>query len=161
MSLINKVVVITGTASGIDQAITLHFAKLSARLYLIDNDGENLKKTAELCEKLSRTKVFAAVYDLRKDELVEKVVADTKKQFGRIDAVIDCVGIVKPSKILDPNAIDIYDVIIATNLRSVISMTNRVAPIFAESHGSLIYISSISAVLPTSETFAYNISKAS
>uniref|UniRef100_A0A2A4K9Z5 Ketoreductase domain-containing protein n=1 Tax=Heliothis virescens TaxID=7102 RepID=A0A2A4K9Z5_HELVI len=146
MSFINKVVLVTGASSGIGEAVCLHFAKLSARLCLVDKDAENLKKTAEDCEKLSRAKVLTTVADLRIDEQVHKAVENTKNQFGRIDVVINCAGIYKHASLFDANLIEIYDDIISSNLRSIVYMTNCVAEELVKSKGNIINISSVSGV---------------
>ncbi|XP_047024928.1 oxidoreductase UcpA-like [Helicoverpa zea] len=144
MSFINKVVLVTGAGSGIGEAICLHFAKLSARLSLVDKDAGNLKKTAEICEKLSRAKVLTTVADLRIDTQVKEAVENTKKQFGKIDVVINCAGIYKPASIFDANLIEVYDDILSSNLRSIVSMTNCVAEELAKTNGNIINVSSVS-----------------
>ncbi|XP_037296208.1 3-oxoacyl-[acyl-carrier-protein] reductase FabG-like [Manduca sexta] len=160
MTFLNKIVLVTGAGSGIGEAISINFAKLSARLYLIDKNGDGLKKTAEVCEKLSRTKVFTAVADLADDDLVEKVINNAKKEFGRIDVVVNCIGICKRTTILDPNIIQVYDEVMKNNLRSIVRITNCVAPILIESQGCLVNISSVSAVLTSKELIVYCTSKA-
>lgn len=155
MSFINKVVLVSGAGSGIGKAISLHFAKLSARLSLIDKDSENLKKTAVECERLSRAKVLITVADLREDEDVKKAVHNTKHSFGRIDIVINCAGIYKPGHILQPDLIEVFDEVMATNLRSVVCITNYVTSALTETKGCIINISSATCVLGAFKSIPY------
>ena len=54
----DKVVVITGAASGIGRALAIRFAAEGARLALIDRDEAGLNETARLC-------IGASAIDLR------------------------------------------------------------------------------------------------
>lgn len=159
MSFINKVTLITGAGSGIGQAIALHLAKLSSRLYLIDIDLKSLNKTAESCEKISKTKVFTSAIDVCDDNLVKKAIDEAKQKFGRIDIVINCAGIFRASKIFDSNFMEVYDKLMRINLRSTVLITNYVALTLAESKGCIINIGSVSATMTTTEGICYHILK--
>lgn len=164
MSFLNKVVVITGAASGIGVATAVHFAKLGARLTLLDINEENLKKTVEICEKLAKTKVFKIKVDVTNDESVKSAIESTVKQFGRIDVLVNCAGVfgrvTNPCNILDPNLMECYDKVIATNLRGIVAVTHYAAPALVEAKGSIINISSVSAIQSLGN-IAYTTSKAS
>lgn len=162
MSFSNKVVVVTGAGSGIGKAISLSFANLSATLSLFDVNGENLEKCSKLCEKLSKVKVLKHVIDLQNDELVRKAVDDTIKVFSKIDVVVNCAGIYKVDggAILNPKALDVFDQIMAVNLRAVVCLVTCVAPELIKSQGCIVNISSVSALIPSDTFFAYSVSKA-
>lgn len=140
MSFLNKVVLVTGAGSGIGQAVSLQFAKYTARLSLVDKDEENLKKTGALCQKLIRAKVLTTVAELREEEDIKKAVANTKAEFGRIDIVVNCAGIYRPTSIFDSNLVELFDDVIATNLRSVVFLINCVANDLVETKGNIINI---------------------
>lgn len=160
MSFLNKVVIVTGAGSGIGETISYHFATYAARLSLVDKDDDNLKKSAEECERISRAKVLTTVTDLRNDQHVLKVVENTKNEFGRIDVVINCAGVYKPASILDPNLIEVYDEVMTTNLRSIIYLTNCVTSELAEMKGNIINISSTACSLGASKSVPYQTSVA-
>ncbi|XP_075975608.1 putative oxidoreductase YxbG [Anticarsia gemmatalis] len=156
MSFINKVVLVTGAGSGIGEAIAIHFAKLSARLSLVDIDAENLRKTADVCEQISRVKVLTTVADLCKDNDVKQAVDDTVKEFGRIDVVISCAGIYKPGSVLDSDLIEVFDHVMATNLRSVVCLTNLTAPLLEETKGCIVNISSSTSIPCAIQSIPYS-----
>lgn len=156
MSFINKVVLVTGASSGIGEAISLHLAKLSARLSLVDINAESLRKNADICEQITRVKVLVTVADLSKDGDIKKAVDNTIKEFGRIDVVINCAGIYKPGSILDTDLIEVFDNVLATNLRSVVYITNLTAPKLAETKGCIINISSITSAIGASQSIPYS-----
>lgn len=158
MSFINKVVLVTGAGSGIGETISYHFAKYAARLSLADKDANNLMKTAEECERLSKAKVLTTVADLRNDQDVLKVVQNTKNHYGRIDVVINCAGVYKPASILDPKLIEVFDDVMTTNLRSIVYLTNCVARELEETKGNIINISSAAFSLGGSRSVPYETS---
>lgn len=161
MSFLNKVVLITGASSGFGEAIALNFASLSASLSVIDRNGDSLENCAAQCRKLNGGKVLKHVFDLRNDELVQKVVDDTVKEFGNIDILINCAGIFgnDHGSILDPEAMENFDAVMAVNLRALVCLTNCAAPILIKSKGCIINIASVVALLATTDAFAYHISK--
>lgn len=158
MSFLNKVVIVTGAGSGIGEAISYHFAKYAARLSLVDKDKDNLTKSAEECERLSRAKVLTTVADLRNDQHVLKVIKTTKDEFGRIDIVINCAGVYKPASILDSNLIEVFDEVMTTNLRSIVYLTNCVSRELAETQGNIINISSAACSLGATISVPYQTS---
>lgn len=159
MNFSNKVVLITGAGSGIGKAIAIRFAKLSATLTLIDIDGESLEKSSELCAKITGVKVLKHVIDVRNDELVQSVVKDTVEKLGRIDVVVNSAGIFNNGSILSPNTMQVFDKVMAVNLRAVVSLTTCAAPELIKHKGCIVNISSVAAHIPTDEFFAYNLSK--
>ncbi|XP_028174599.1 uncharacterized protein LOC114363156 [Ostrinia furnacalis] len=160
MSFLNQVVLVTGAGSGLGEAIALHFAKLSARLSLVDVDSKSLNKSADNCEKVSKAKVFRITADLTKLEDVQNVVEITKKQYGKIDVVVNCAGICRSGGILDSGLMDSYDAIVSINLRAIVAMTSTVAPILAESKGNIVNISSVLGNIHAGNTLMYNTVKA-
>lgn len=160
MAFLNQVVLVTGAGSGLGEAIALHFAKLSARLAVVDVDTKALNKSADNCEKACRTKVFRIPADLTKEQDVQNVVQKTKQQYGKIDVVVNCAGICREGGLLDPGAMEAYDAIEAINLRAVVSLTAAVAPVLAESKGCIIIISSVLGNMHAGNTIIYNTIKA-
>ncbi|XP_060801429.1 glucose 1-dehydrogenase-like [Amyelois transitella] len=159
MTFINKVVLVTGAGSGIGEAIAKHFAKLSARLSLVDVNIKKLKKVAEACEKLSRTRVYISATDLTNDNDVKYFIENTVKEYGRIDIVVNCAAAYGSKRISDTNVIEEYDQLMAVNLRSIVSLANAVVPELIKSKGSMINISSTTASLPNT-SIGYSVSKA-
>ncbi|XP_072933724.1 uncharacterized protein [Epargyreus clarus] len=160
MNFTNKVVVVTGAASGIGEAIALSFAKLNASLSIIDLNEENLLKTKRECEELSKTKVLEVVADLKKDEDVKKTIELTLKEFGKIDVLVNCAGIAVSGGIEDSDIIEKFDKVMSINLRAMIVMTKEALPALIESKGCIINLSSVASTLTANNLLPYSISKA-
>ncbi|CAG9572892.1 unnamed protein product [Danaus chrysippus] len=160
MSFKNKVILITGAASGIGREIAIQFAKLSANLSLLDISSENLKRVAEECRNLSESKVFTLVADLRKSDNVKTVVDLTKGEFGKIDVLVNSAGIARVGDIKCVDLLEDVDNVLNINVISGIALTHYAAEALIESKGCIINIASIMATEVSRGLLAYNVSKA-
>ncbi|WP_040787752.1 SDR family oxidoreductase [Massilia niastensis] len=84
----DKVVLVTGAASGIGEAAALLFHAEGARLVLADIDQE---RGAALAARLGASFIAA---DVSREEQVEAAVLHTVRQHGRIDCMINNAGVV-------------------------------------------------------------------
>ncbi|XP_072933747.1 dehydrogenase/reductase SDR family member 6-like [Epargyreus clarus] len=159
MSFTNKVVVISGAASGIGEAMALSFAKLNASVCIIDMNEKNLLKIKEKCKEVTKSKVFEIVADLCKED-VRKVVKSALKELKKIDILINCAGILEYGNIHDEDILEKYDRVMSVNLRAMIALTRQALPALIESQGCIINMSSIASTIMSRNTLVYNISKA-
>jgi len=88
-NLENKVVVLTGAASGIGRATALAFAKQGARLHLVDIDGPGLEPV--LAEVGSTA--TAHVVDCSQSDAMLRLAADVYDEDGRTDVLINNAGV--------------------------------------------------------------------
>ncbi|XP_063390169.1 3-oxoacyl-[acyl-carrier-protein] reductase FabG-like [Cydia fagiglandana] len=159
MPFLNKVVLITGAGSGIGEAAAIKFAKGHARLALVDLRADILKKSAENCEKISKTKVLKIVADVSKEDDVKMIVEVTLKEYGRLDVLVNCAGIHGEVTVFDDNVMDKFDNIIKVNLRSMVALTHAASGALIESKGNIVNVSSVRAKAGA-VSFAYSVSKA-
>ena len=90
----NKIVLITGSSQGIGKTIALKFASLGAKIALNDipSQEESLKKVKEEIEQLEvKAQYFLA--DVSKYDEVEKMMEGIKKEFGKLDVLVNNAGI--------------------------------------------------------------------
>lgn len=92
-SLDDKVVVITGAASGVGRATALRFAEAGARLILAD-----IQNAEELA---SQTNGKFVETDVRREADVKTLMEKAVATFGKLDVVINNAGILKVSEIKD------------------------------------------------------------
>ena len=91
-NLKDKVVVITGAASGIGKALAQQFAKLGSHLALNDFNEEGLLETVKELQSITSGKVFSASFDVSKVENFEKFARQIFEEFGCVDIVINNAG---------------------------------------------------------------------
>ncbi|MFC3093520.1 SDR family NAD(P)-dependent oxidoreductase [Alteromonas sediminis] len=90
----NKVVVVTGAASGIGQALATQFAQCGAKLALCDFDQQGLMDVAASLEQtFPRTSIFKQVLDVADSSSWERFLYQVNQQFSAIHIVINNAGI--------------------------------------------------------------------
>src|SRR5262245_51816481 len=87
----NKVIIVTGASSGIGRAVSLALAREHARLVLVARRQTLLESLAEEVRKDGGSALVLTL-DLRERSHVEKMIAATQAEFGRIDVLINNAG---------------------------------------------------------------------
>ncbi|XP_053615566.1 meso-2,3-butanediol dehydrogenase-like [Plodia interpunctella] len=159
MDFADKVVLITGASSGIGAATAIHFSKQSAKLSLIGRKENNLKKIALYCEKAKGNKPLAITADLTDDGDAKRVIDETIEHFGKLDVLVNNAGVIGMGGIKN-TSMEIYDNVMATNLRSVFFLTSLATPHLIKSKGCIVNTSCIASNKPSTMTLSYNMSKA-
>ena len=156
--LINKVGIITGGGKNIGQAICLTLAKESALVYIVDSNPEYGKNTLNLIKDLGGEAFFlkADVKNIREiNNTVEKII----KKHNKIDILVNNVGGSGVVELIDTDEKSFQD-IIDINLKSAFFCTKAVLPYMIKGRsGSIIYISSINAILGGFSEAAYSVAK--
>ncbi|XP_013200887.2 3-oxoacyl-[acyl-carrier-protein] reductase FabG [Amyelois transitella] len=160
MDLNNKVVIVTGGSSGIGAATALLFTKEGSRVVIVGRNEKKLKNVAGECEKLGN-KPLVIVADVSKDPEAKRIIDTTVNQYGQIDVLVNNAGISRSAGIGDENALNLFDEIMAVNLRSVVYLTHLATPYLVASKGNIINVSSIASTgVIAPKSFAYCTSKA-
>ncbi|CAN9183101.1 unnamed protein product [Alternaria alternata] len=89
-----KVIAVTGAASGIGYAIAHHIASLGARVAITDISIEGLKSAKNELEIIAgRDRVFSCVADIRDRGAVDAWISDIVSTFGRLDGAVNTAGV--------------------------------------------------------------------
>jgi len=164
----NKVALVTSGSRGIGRATCVELAR-SGYAVLI-NYVENLGAAEETAELVSAEGVPAEVCqaDVAASAHRELLVSYTMERFGRIDLLVNCAGI-GPSvrkDILETDE-DVFDRVLATNLRAPYFLTQRVARIMIDlikeksiDGATIVNISSLRSYTVAPNYGSYCISKA-
>ncbi|KOB75772.1 Short-chain dehydrogenase [Operophtera brumata] len=160
MSFQNKVVLVTGASSGIGAATAIAFAAQGASVSLVGRNETKLAQIAKICEqKGSKPLVIAA--DVTNDADAKRIMNDTVKHYGTLDVLVNNAGIFAPTSIFSPDALEGFDRIMTTNLRSIVQLTHLAVPHLVKSKGNIVNVSSIVSLgILFDHSFAYNTSKA-
>ena len=153
LQLKDKVVVVTGGAKGIGAAITKALVREGAIAVIVDRDQEACDKLyAEL--RLDRSRGLRVVADLQPAENCAKVVEDTIRAFGRIDALINNAG-VNDGVGLELGSPEKFVGSLGLNLLHYYNMTHFALPHLKLTRGSVVSISSKTAVTGQGNTSGY------
>lgn len=157
-ALAERVVVVTGAASGIGRAVALMLARAGARLVLGDVNADDLATTAEaIAGKNGSVRWMQA--NCAKQADLERL-AEAAEAFGPIEGWCNVAGIVVKQAATDVEA-DLYEHVMAINLGgSFWGSTIAARHMMAHGRGAIVNISSNAADEPLDGLVLYAISKA-
>ncbi len=159
MNFKDKVVLVTGGASGIGETITREFAQLGATVIIYDMDET---KATTLCEELSGQGVTCDKFkvDVSSFNDTQTVTKEVVKLYGKVDILINNAGITKDNLMLRMSEED-FDRVITINLKGTWNMTKAVTPFMAKArYGKIVNIVSVSGVMGNVGQANYAASKA-
>ena len=138
MRLDERVVVVTGGASGIGLATVERCLEEGARVVLADLPSSNGERQADaLSERFEGGCVFQSV-DVASTGSVDHLIAETVRRFGRLDGVFSNAGIGRRHPITDCPDQDHLDVI-DVNLNGVFRVARAsLRFMFTQGHGSVV-----------------------
>lgn len=151
-----RVALITGAGSGIGRAAALRFAEAGAGVGITDVDGEALAETARL---LAADATVAVPGDITDPATIDELATRVMDRFGRIDALVNNVGILIPKSLMATTIAD-FDRIMHVNCLSQLLTIQRVVPDMRKSGGgSIINVSSIGGLVALPNVSVYGASK--
>jgi len=157
LRLNEHVVLITGGAKGIGAAITRASVRESAIPVIVDRDQSACEKLfAEL--KLVPERGHYVIADLQPAENCAKAVEETITTFGRIDALVNNAG-VNDGVGLEHGSPEAFVASLRLNLLHYYNMTHFALPHLKRTRGSIVSISSKTAVTGQGNTSGYVASK--
>lgn len=117
-----KIVLITGAASGIGRATALKLASQGASLSLSDINTSGLEETNSLCADNGKDSLLSLV-DVGSSIACNELVENTVKHFGRLDMVFNCAGVNPTAYPLTSTTDEYWDKLVNTNLRGTYNVT--------------------------------------
>ena len=153
----DKVVLITGAASGIGLASVERIAREGGRLYCVDVQAEAVETAAKRAAELSGES-HARVCDVSDESQVRETVADCAERFGRIDALCNVAGILRFSHSHEM-PFELWRRILSINLDGTFLMCREAIPHLLETRGNIVNVSSTSAKAGLPYGAAYGASK--
>lgn len=153
------VVIVTGASSGIGRATALLAAEERHHVVLVARDVEALEKVAAECEERGCASALVSPADVSDDAAVAGVVAATLEEYGYLDAVLHCAGIVTYGRMQESSAEDFASVI-STNLLGSAAVARHVIPVLREQEqGDLVLVGSLLGHIAVPDMTSYVVSK--
>jgi 3-oxoacyl-[acyl-carrier protein] reductase len=158
-----RVALVAGGGRGMGEAIALALAGAAARVAVVDVEPDRAGAVAARIEDDGGT-ALALAGDLRAPDDVERFVAETRRQLGAIDVLVNVAGgthAYAPWARLDAYSPEQWDEIAGRNLRYVFLLCRAVLPVMvAQGGGSIVSIASMSGVVSSPRHAAYGAAKA-
>ena len=152
-----KVAVITGATGGIGRAAARLFSEEGARVALVDLDEGALR---ELAADIGEDKASYSVADVTDPGQSQSYIDAAVNRWGGIDALLANAGIEGTLATIPDYPIEIFDRVIAVNVRGVMLGIKYVVPAMRErGGGSIVITSSTAGIGGAAEMSAYNTSK--
>ena len=141
MKFKDRVAVITGAGRGIGAATAQVFAEDGANLVLADMDLEPVAGIADVLGK-----AVAVTCDVTSREQVEAMVARAMSEFGRVDVLVCCAGIIRDNLLFKMTDED-WDLVIDTHLKGAFLCARAAQkPMVDQKYGKMVFLSSTSAL---------------
>jgi NAD(P)-dependent dehydrogenase (short-subunit alcohol dehydrogenase family) len=121
----DQVVLVTGAGAGIGRAIALGMAAEGASVACADIDAEAARRTADAIASNSR-RAIAIEADCGDVASIDRMVARTVAEFGRLDVIVNNAGVTRYSYIMDLTEAD-WDRIHRVNAKGVFFCLQRAA----------------------------------
>jgi len=137
----DKVVIITGSSSGIGKALSFEMAARGAVVVLAARSWDTLSKIeSEL--KSRGASVMAIQTDVSREEDCRKLVAETVREFGRIDILISNAG-VSMRALFEQVDLEVIRRMMNVNFWGTVYCTKFALPYLLQTKGSVVGVSSI------------------
>lgn len=156
--LAGKVAIVTGSTSGIGEAIARHYAANGASVLI------NSARSVEAGERIA-SELPDAMYvqgSIADDGVPQTLVDAAINRWGRLDVLVNNAGTTRsiPHSDLDAASVEVWREIFEVNVFGTWEMTRVAVPHLREQNGSVVMITSLAGVRPTGSSVPYASSKA-
>jgi len=156
MELKDKVVLITGSSTGIGKETAIFFAEKGAKVIITSHNASG-KDVLKECEKHGETCVLQL--DVTDDDSIKKLVKEIKDTFGGLDILINNAGYLVWKHFAEQSFKDIENQV-SVNVTGLFKLTTALFPLLKkQKEAMIINIASIAGQSPFAEIVPYSATK--
>lgn len=155
MRLRNKVIIVTGSCTGIGKAIAIRCVAEGASLVI---HGLEQDLGEAVVEQFEEGKAVLHIEDITNEGAPERLVNLAIQTFGKLDAVVNNAAIVASSN-LQTTDLDFLRRILEVNTIAPFALIKAALPFLSKEHGCVLNIGSVNAWSGEPNLFAYSVSK--
>lgn len=154
MRLKDKVIIVTGSTTGIGEAIARRFVAEGAKVLIHGLEADlGVKVAADLAPSAA-----LHVDDLSDPEAPARVAAAATRAFGRIDGIVNNAAWIIRSNLQTTDAA-LFDRVMAINVRAPLLLIRAAMPMLKAAEGSVLNIGSINGYCGEPNQLAYSVTK--
>ena len=155
-----KVAIVTGSSSGIGEAIALRLGELGANVVV--NSANSVEAGKAVAAKIGTNAMYVQA-DISDKDAGQNLLNETIKRFGKLDILINNAGWTSLVAHHDLEALtdEIFQKTFEVNVWGTWALTKAAMPLLKKSDdGNVVTITSIAGVRPVGSSIAYSMSKA-
>lgn len=143
-SLKNKIVLITGTSSGIGKACAESFAKEGAHVILNGRRKEKVEQHAIYLSEKYGVKTLPLIFDVKNKTEVKEKISSLPDEWKKIDILVNNAGLGKGLDKIYEGKTEDWELMIDTNLKGLLYVTREILPqMIDRKSGHIINIGSV------------------
>jgi NAD(P)-dependent dehydrogenase (short-subunit alcohol dehydrogenase family) len=159
VDLSGKVAIVTGAGRGLGWAIAERLVREGARLVIAEIDWPSAEEKARAIVS-AQGEVLPVRTDVSRWDEVREMVRQVMVKFGRIDILVNNAGILGPYFPVEDYPEEIWDEVIAVNLKGTFLCCKAVLPVMRkQGSGSIINIASVAGKEGNARMAPYSASK--
>ena len=158
MSFNGKTVIVTGSTSGIGRAAAEAFGRKGASVVLVGRKEDVLTEVAGAVRGAGGQTVSCRA-DVTTADAPERIVKTALDAFGGIDVLVNAAGVIA-SGTLEATTDEVWDSMMAVNLRAPFRLMRAAAPHLTARKGAVVNVSSVNGLRSFPGVLAYCVSKA-
>lgn len=139
-----KNILITGASSGIGEACARRYAANGDNLILFARNKAKLQEMKDELSAKHNIKVHTDAFDIRERERLKESINNIPNELKEIDVLINNAGLVIGLDREFEGCLEEWDVVIDTNIKSLLAVTRLVVPAMkAQGRGHIVNIGSV------------------
>ena len=159
--LSGKVAVVTGGSRGLGFEMARAFARAGARVMIASRKGDACKKAAAAIASETGSECVGVACHVGRWEDCDRLAEAAYEKFSRVDVLVNNAGMSPLYDSLSSVTEALYDKVQAVNLKGPFRLSALIGERMAEgAGGSIINVSSISALQPSAREVPYAMAKA-
>ncbi len=155
MRLKDKVIILTGSCTGIGKATAIRCVEEGARVVihgLEEDAGEKLVR------ELGKENAVLKIIDLTHDDAAAKIVDVAISTFGKLDCIVNNAALVMSSN-LNSTDLPLFRRILEVNTLAPFALIREALPYLRRARGCVLNIGSVNAYCGEPDLLAYSVSK--
>jgi len=155
----NRVILVTGGASGIGRATALACAREGAKIVVSDVNAALGEETVSLIQTQGGGALFVAC-DVSKSADVRDLIAEIKASYGRLDGAFNNAGVGGVMRLTHEQDEADWDALMGVNLKGVwLSLKYEIPLLLETGGGAIVNMASVAGLQGFANAIAYSASK--